>query len=159
LRQKETAAAENARARNTRNMNCPKCGAQLVNKYYKGMIEVDSCPVCRGMWLDFSELDKLEDVVFDDDARKGSLAHFQTKTHYPCPRCGAALDEFQYRLYDLRLDTCAENGHGFWLDAGEDERVINLMRQRAADIERKLDAEAAWKQTLKGMHLFLTRKK
>jgi hypothetical protein len=136
-------------------MNCPKCGAELVKKYYKGMIEVDSCPNCRGMWLDFNELDKLEDVVFDDDSHKGSLMHFQSGTDRPCPQCGAMLDEFQYRLYDLRLDTCPEKDHGFWLDAGEDERVIELMRQRATDIRRKLDAESTWKQTLRDMHSFL----
>ncbi len=140
-------------------MNCPKCNADLVKKYYKGMIEVDSCPACRGMWLDFDELDKLEDVVFDDDIHKGSLVHFQSKTNYPCPRCGAELDEFRYRLYDLRLDTCSENGHGFWLDVGEDERVMELMRQRAVDIRRKLDAEASWRQTLKGMGAFFKRKR
>ena len=55
-------------------MNCPKCNADLVKKYYKGMIEVESCPNCRGMWLDFNELDKLEDVIFDDDPHKGSLS-------------------------------------------------------------------------------------
>ncbi len=140
-------------------MNCPKCNADLVKKYYKGMIEVDSCPSCRGMWLDFNELDKLEDVIFDDDTRKGSLAHFQSKTNYPCPQCGAGMDQFQYRLYDLKLDICAENNHGFWLDAGEDERVLELMRQRALDIRRKLDAESEWRQTLKGMGTFLKKKK
>jgi Zn-finger nucleic acid-binding protein len=140
-------------------MNCPKCNTDLVKKFYKGMIEVDSCPNCRGMWLDFHELDKLEDVTFDDDAHKGSLVHFQTKTNYPCPLCGTGMDEFQYRLYDLRLDTCAENGHGFWLDAGEDERVMALMHQRAADIQRKLNVEASWRQTLKGMKSFLKIKK
>jgi len=140
-------------------MNCPKCNFELTKKYYKGMIEVDACPSCRGMWLDFDELDKLEDVVFDDDARKGSLAHFQSKTNYPCPQCGAGMEEFQYRLYDLRLDTCAENGHGFWLDAGEDERVMSLMRQRALDIQRKLDAESEWRQALKGIGTFLKKRK
>jgi Zn-finger nucleic acid-binding protein len=68
------------------------------------------------------------------------------------------LTEFQYRLYDLRLDYCAENNHGFWLDAGEDERVMELMHKRAADIQRKVDAESAWKQTLKAMHEFLKKK-
>lgn len=140
-------------------MNCPKCATELAKKYYKGMFEVDSCPNCRGMWLDFNELDKLEDVVFDDDIRKGSLIHHQAKTEFLCPHCGAAMDEFQYRLYDLNLDYCAENNHGFWLDAGEDERVIAVMQKRASEIKRKLDAESEWKQVLKGMHTFLTKKK
>ncbi|HMX19638.1 MAG TPA: zf-TFIIB domain-containing protein [Anaerolineales bacterium] len=138
-------------------MNCPKCNIELAKKYYKGMIEVDSCPNCRGMWLDFNELDKLEDVAFDDDSRKGSLIHHQAKTEFPCPHCGAAMDEFQYRLHDLKLDYCAENDHGFWLDAGEDERVIAAMNQRAQDIQRKNSAESDWRQTLKDMHAFLRK--
>lgn len=140
-------------------MNCPKCNSDLVKKYYKGMIEVESCPSCRGMWLDSHELDQLEDTAFDNDPHKGSLVHFQSKTHYPCPHCGNGLDEFQYRLYDLRLDYCAEGDHGFWLDAGEDERVMEIMRQRAGEIQRKFSAEAEWKQTLKNMHSFLKKGK
>ena len=139
-------------------MNCPKCNTELTKKYYKGAIEVDSCPNCWGMWLDAPELDKLEDMAFDDDAHKGSLIHFGAKTQHPCPHCGEKLTEFQYRLYDLRLDYCAENDHGFWLDAGEDERVMESMRKRAESVQRQVDSESAWKQMLKSMHLFLRKK-
>jgi Zn-finger nucleic acid-binding protein len=139
-------------------MNCPKCKTELVQKYYKGMIEVDSCPNCRGIWLDVNELDRLEDVVFDDDALKGSLVHSQEKTEFLCPHCQSPMFEFQYRLYDLRLDYCSENGHGFWLDEGEDERVMEIMRQRAGDIQRKVDAELEWRRVLKNMHSFLKNK-
>ena len=140
-------------------MNCPKCNHILARKYYKGMIEVDSCPNCRGMWLDSDELDQLEDMVFDNDLKKGSLVHYQSKTDYPCPHCGETLEEFQYRLFDLKLDYCAKNNHGFWLDAGEDERVLDLMSKRAENIQRKSDAESEWKQILKKMHSSLRRKK
>ena len=122
------------------------------------MMEVESCPNCRGMWLDFGELDKLEDAVFDDDSHKGSLIHFQQKTDFPCPHCGVKLDEFQYRLYDLKLEMCDENKHGFWLDAGEDERVIEIMNRRSDEIKRKISAELEWKQTLKKMHTLFRKK-
>lgn len=138
-------------------MNCPKCNSELIKKFYKGMMEIESCPNCRGMWLDFNELDKLEDVVFDEDSKKGSLIHFQKKTDSLCPHCGTKLDEFQYRLYDLKLDTCIENNHGFWLDAGEDERVTEIMNRRASEMKRKADAESEWKQVLKDMHSFLKK--
>ena len=134
-------------------MKCPKCGATLVKKSYKGMMEVDCCPNCRGMWLDFDELDRLEDVVFDDDLHKGSLIHRETETEYVCPHCESKLQEFQYRLYDLKLDTC-QNGHGFWLDAGEDVRVMGIMAIRATEIQRKVDAESEWRGILKYMHTF-----
>jgi Zn-finger nucleic acid-binding protein len=137
-------------------MKCPKCGTTLVKKFYKGMMEVDCCPNCRGMWLDFDELDHLEDVVFDQDQYKGSLIHREAETNSPCPHCEANLWEFQYRLYDLKLDTC-ENGHGFWLDAGEDVRVMGIMATRAAEIQRKVDAESEWRGILRSMHAFLKK--
>lgn len=139
-------------------MNCPKCNAELVNKFYKATVDVEICPNCRGMWLDFQELDKLEDMAFDVDPQKGSLIHYQSKTDFQCPHCQAKLDEFQYRLYDLRLDACMENNHGFWLDAGEDERVIEIMQNRASNVKRKQNAESEWKQILKNMHSFLNKK-
>ena len=138
-------------------MKCPKCGTTLVKKFYKGMMEVECCPNCRGMWLDFEELDRLEDVVFDEDHYKGSLVHRETETGYSCPHCESRLQEFQYRLYNLRLDYC-ENEHGFWLDAGEDVRVMGIMANRAAEIERKVDAESEWRGILKQMRAFFKGK-
>jgi len=135
-------------------MNCPKCATSLVKKYYKGMIEIDYCPNCRGMWLDFHELDHLEDMSFDSDSHKGSLVHRSMQTDFPCPVCAVPMEEFQYRLYDLKLDICAQNAHGFWLDAGEDERVVELMRHRNQQTHRKLDAESEWKRTLRELHAF-----
>lgn len=132
-------------------MKCPKCATPLIRKSYKGMMEVECCPTCRGFWLDFHELDKLEDLTFDKDHLKGSLLHRETYTDLPCPYCGAPLVEFQYRLYNLHLDFCPENEHGFWLDAGEDERVLAIMRQRAEEMRRKLDVESEWRLTLHKM--------
>lgn len=137
-------------------MKCPKCGTELVKKSYKAMMEVECCPNCRGMWLDFDELDRLEDVTFDQDEHKGSLLHREIETVHLCPHCDARLREFQYRLYSLKLDTC-ENGHGFWLDAGEDVRVMDLMAIRAAGIQRRVDAESEWRGILKNMHAFLKK--
>lgn len=135
-------------------MKCPKCGSTLVKKSYKGMMETDCCPSCRGMWLDFDELDRLEDIAFNRDEYKGSLVHRNKPTNFSCPHCDSMLQEFQYRLYDLRLDYC-ENKHGFWLDDGEDVRVMGIMATRAMEIERKVDAETEWRDVLKKMHLFL----
>ena len=41
-------------------MNCPTDGTALVLAERTG-IEIDHCPVCRGVWLDRGELDKLID--------------------------------------------------------------------------------------------------
>lgn len=137
-------------------MNCPKCASPLVKKSYKGMMDVESCPVCRGMWLDFDELDRLEDTAFDDDARKGSLLHRESAADCPCPACGATLIAFQYRLYDLRLEACPQK-HGFWLDAAEDERILQIMRERAGQVRRQTSVEQNWRQTLRDLHDFLKK--
>jgi Zn-finger nucleic acid-binding protein len=43
----------------TRNiMPCPVCRTQLMPTERQG-IEIDSCPSCRGVWLDRGELDKI----------------------------------------------------------------------------------------------------
>ncbi len=81
----------------------------------------------------------------------GSLIHREMLTEFPCPHCNGRLQEFQYRLYSLKLDFCTEK-HGFWLDAGEDERVLEIMGKRHAEIHRKDDAENEWKQMLTNLH-------
>jgi Zn-finger nucleic acid-binding protein len=108
------------------------------------------------MWLDFHELDRLEDLAFDKDEYKGSLVHRARQTDHPCPHCEAKLMEFQYRLYDLKLDYCV-NEHGFWLDVGEDERVKGIMVRKAEEIQRKVDAEVEWWKVLKRMRAFLKK--
>ena len=40
------------------------------------------------------------------------------------------------------------NQHGYWLDADEDNRVLELMKQEEKDYERKVLAEDQWGRTL-----------
>lgn len=43
----------------TRNiMPCPVCRTELSPAERQG-VEIDSCPTCRGVWLDRGELDKI----------------------------------------------------------------------------------------------------
>lgn len=39
-------------------MNCPICAVAL-NVLHREGIEIDTCPRCRGVWLDRGELDKI----------------------------------------------------------------------------------------------------
>lgn len=40
-------------------MNCPRCEVATLSVNYRTGIEVDTCPKCRGVWLDRGELDKI----------------------------------------------------------------------------------------------------
>ena len=109
-------------------MKCPNCDAELVQKKRDG-IEMEVCPSCEGMWLSSQELAQLEDEVFDfGDDEKGSLMLGSEATARKCPQCGKLMKSFQYRLYDLEMDFC-EDQHGYWLEADEDKRVLELMKE------------------------------
>ena len=123
-------------------MKCPRCHAELTVEDYRG-IEVDRCHDCGGMWLDYGELDQLEDTVFEKDELKGSLMFRSFEGELVCPKCGGRMQRFNYRAYNLELDFC-EQQHGVWLDAGEEQRVLELMQQRIKDIDRKVKAETEW---------------
>ncbi len=127
-------------------MKCPKCSSELKTKKYKG-IEVDYCNSCKGMWLDAEELDELEDKAFDKDNLKGTLIFQDTIVDHPCPHCGSNLKQFKYRLHDMLLEYC-ENQHGYWLDEGEEKRILELMKDRKKAMQRKSDAEDDWGKTL-----------
>jgi Zn-finger nucleic acid-binding protein len=129
-------------------MHCPRCDVELEVEQYKG-IEIDRCPNCQGMWLDYTELDQLEDIVFDVDELKGTMVYSPRTGELLCPRCKQPMKAFAYRAYyDLELDFCPEE-HGFWLDAGEEKRVLELMRQTEKDLKRKATAEAEWANFLR----------
>lgn len=123
-------------------MNCPRCQAQLKVETYRG-IEVDRCPKCKGMWLDYGELEQLEDTVYDQDESKGILMIRSFESELPCPKCENPMQRFSYRAYDLELDFC-EQEHGVWLDAEEENQILKLMKQRGKDLNRKLSAEKEW---------------
>lgn len=44
-------------------MKCPHCTDSTLVMTERQGVEIDYCPVCRGIWLDRGELDKLLDKV------------------------------------------------------------------------------------------------
>ena len=56
--QQALANAEKQRLKELHWMHCPKCGTELVLEKY-GKVEIDVCPVCKGLWLDANELDTI----------------------------------------------------------------------------------------------------
>jgi len=130
-------------------VNCPKCNNPLKGKSYKG-IEVDACEKCEGMWLSFEELDQLEDTVFSQDEFKGTTIFSTFPSKLACTVCGKPMKSFKYRYYDLELDFC-DNQHGFWLDKGEEKRVLELMQREQESLGRKFDLEETWTKTLRNL--------
>lgn len=42
-------------------MKCPSCPSENLLMTVRDGVEIDYCPICRGIWLDKGELDKLID--------------------------------------------------------------------------------------------------
>ena len=123
-------------------MNCPRCNVALDGHKYRDL-EVDHCPNCRGLWLDFDEMDLLEDSANKEEVLKGTRDYARRPGDLPCPHCDALMDVFNYRAYNLPIEHCPNN-HGYWLDKGEEDRVLELMKQRAHDLRRSESAEVQW---------------
>ena len=130
-------------------MNCPIDQSELQSEKFHN-IDIDRCPQCHGMWLDYAELDALEDQVMTDDHAKGTLIFSTAPSNLACPKCGELLKSFDYRLYNLQLEVCPQL-HGFWLDRGEEDRVLELM-QKEEQGEKRIDkAQADWANELQAL--------
>jgi Zn-finger nucleic acid-binding protein len=127
-------------------LKCPRDGAELAIEKHRG-IEVDHCPTCNGRWLDHHELDHLEATVAGDEDRVGTIEYAKRPSELKCPVCSKQMRAFNYRAYNLELDTCEEE-HGFWLDAGEEGLVRDVMEERVRGLARAASAEEAWGRVL-----------
>jgi Zn-finger nucleic acid-binding protein len=74
-------------------MTCPRCNTQLIATDRQG-VEIDHCPVCRGIWLDRGELDALIDkttqamfnrsneFVYHDPYKRSFTSHHEDDDKY-----------------------------------------------------------------------------
>lgn len=58
-------------------MKCPACDELLVMTERQG-VEIDYCPVCRGVWLDKGELDK----IIERSGRESAPSYKEEKPSY-----------------------------------------------------------------------------
>jgi Zn-finger nucleic acid-binding protein len=130
-------------------LRCPRDQSELRVEHLHG-IEVDHCPTCNGRWLDHHELDALEAVRASEEDRRAMIQYARRDSELDCPVCGERMAAFNYRAYNLEIDTCDQE-HGFWLDAGEEGRVHDIIDERVRGLRRAASAEAAWDDFLRGV--------
>lgn len=68
-------------------MNCPVCDNVKMREVEKAGITIDTCPQCKGVWLDRGELDKLmsdvREVREDFNTWQKQRDDDYDKNHYP----------------------------------------------------------------------------
>jgi Zn-finger nucleic acid-binding protein len=106
----------------------PKAGVAMSPFVVDEGIEIDICPITKGIWLDLGELSVLTGLAADLPYFKEAVAH-STDTLWPSPLSECKLRELRFHPdYDLIIDYCPVSG-GIWLDRGELDKLRELVTQ------------------------------
>ena len=107
-------------------MKCPRDAVEMNTSTYEGL-EIDTCPVCAGVWLDRGELEVIEEVhpenpkveAADPLERSLDMAKQEAMPPITCPFCPEEMVREERGLASgILIDVCPK-GHGIWLDKGE----------------------------------------
>lgn len=119
-------------------MNCPACNTAMMAQDFGGVV-IDICQSCKGLWLDWMELIKI-DERHEGSGQALAAAMLSPRSNppnrgqIPCPKCGIPMRIHNYgRAQSVKVDECYGCG-GFFLDSGE----LRMIRE-----EYMTDAEHA----------------
>ena len=107
---------------------CPNCNIELKPKMI-GLVEIDECEKCKGIWFDKDELRQVKDIT-DSDLNWMDfeiwrhLDKIETQArNLKCPKCEQTLVAIKYGETDITIDYCP-NCKGTWLDSDEFKKII-----------------------------------
>lgn len=118
-------------------MKCPSCKSTLRTINYEG-IQIETCDVCKGEWLDRGELKNIIDVrekrftpeekraVAESTTIKGVELARHDKDLL-CPKCDGVTDPVNYGGdTGIIIERCTQCG-GIWVDGGELEKIQQVV--------------------------------
>ena len=101
-------------------MNCPKCRQDRMRpEIYLG-IEVQRCPICKGMFLEKGDVKALLENELGqvaDDERFAPTSEVLDAQNARCPRCNLEMP-YAVAPGDITINQCNDCG-AIFLDAGE----------------------------------------
>ena len=131
-------------------MKCPIDGSELVKRMHEDAVEIDGCNECYGVWLDASELEKIQDIKINDYkdelaripnyvGKSILMAKSKDKPLVGCPKCDREMERREYGYCSqIYIDSCS-NGHGVWLDDDELEDLeVFYERSRMESVDMRL---------------------
>jgi Zn-finger nucleic acid-binding protein len=112
--------------------------------HYAGMVEVDQCPVCGGLWFDSNELYMIKQGEAEKVDFKKEL--FLKRSEFPdfilCPRdrmkMVRCLDP--HLVKEINMEYC-QKCTGLWLDCGEFVQFQNLREKKKSQKSRSIPPE------------------
>jgi len=111
-------------------MKCPIDSEKLQKTVYEAQVEVDQCPLCSGMWLDYGELESIQETVERDYSeelqnipnyfdKSYQLALVRNENIYNCPNCHEKMEKREYAYCSqIMIDVCS-SCRGIWLHKDE----------------------------------------
>ena len=88
-------------------------------------IEIDICPITKGIWLDLGELRELTGLAADLPYFQDAVAN-ATETIWPSPVANCTLREIIFHpRHEVVIDYCPVSG-GIWLDKGELDKLKRI---------------------------------
>ncbi len=119
---------------------CPRCEREMKS-VNAGVLDVQACPACRGLWLDGDGFHRALRMSEADLAAvtgyAGPPAPLSLVLDHPpafCPRCSQPLNPQRFDLgLAVIIDICPL-GHGIWLDEGELEAAAAFHKRNQSHL-------------------------
>lgn len=115
---------------------CPRCHGQLADVQV-GMIRVDGCSICGGVWFNNTELGTVaeleaKDLLSLEDQFLPGPNTPSNRGQMVCPECQVAMYVFAFpHVPNVHLDACP-NCKGIWADEGELSALYGAMERAGA---------------------------
>jgi len=141
-------------------MHCPKDSTICRTKVLDG-IEIDTCPLCQGVWIEQSEVRNLVNKLlvprytdadeliseFEVAESKGSLPKdFWSEARLDCPRHHGSMSKHFFAGGHIGVDQC-QVCKGFWLDGGE-------LKAIARDVKPNPELDVVWQEFIRDQRSF-----
>lgn len=118
-------------------MQCTMC-REPMNTLKIGDVQIDECPLCKGIWFDQGELEEAKDDV-DPDLRFLDFEIWSRKALFDiqdmpqtCPRCrDVSMRAANFQGPDIDFTFCP-SCEGIWLNAGDFQKIIEALGREAA---------------------------
>jgi Zn-finger nucleic acid-binding protein len=104
-------------------MDCPGCESELRRRRLKNGVVIDSCPDCKGTWLDRGELSRFTRKKRHAQESADELTWDSTYSDRNCCRCGEQMFSGEFAESDIEVDYC-RSCEGLWFDARELKKAI-----------------------------------
>jgi Zn-finger nucleic acid-binding protein len=131
-----------------RSLISPKAGIPMTPFMLDEGVEIDICPITKGIWLDLGELRVLTGLEADLPFFAEAVAQ-SIETVWPSPVAPCRLREISFHPdYRVLIDYCPQSG-GIWLDRGELDKLkqiaieIGSPRSKVLGIVKKMADQVA----------------